>query len=160
MMKKWFLLGLIFAIMPIWANDGIDQSLNGIWDSDEINLIIVMNDGNFEISLADVPATKGTYTTIGNTITLRHTHTNVAPLTGILRFELIPGGWLSENQIPIAENKLLEAGISPDLISQMLNRFVNRLQTEIGTYSINGNNLMIMSIDGTIVYYTRIIEFD
>jgi len=136
---------LIFGMTVVGCDDGstdngVDPALNGTWvgSVEGVEGGYTFNNGSIEISINGTPATKGTYTTSGNKITVKQTQ-----LYGT-NYGLEPKWY------PI-ETGLIEAGAPDEIIAQATSQ-------QTLTYTISGNILTItnqgQTITFTITYFT------
>ena len=130
MAKKYFwpemlIIMLVGAIMLSGCHRRSESTLVGTWVNTDGLEKQFYNDGRWQVTMEGIPNTRGIYSTNGNTITRIMTHLH----GGI--FEDLESRWYSENE--------LEAYIyAHDAYTYMVILPFER-QTEVYTYSINGN---------------------
>jgi len=120
---------------------GTDSSLNGTW-VDNRGITIIFNNGNCEERANGVPYIKGTYTTNGNSLTMRITHVAGELLLATGWNNAVPGKWYTETE-------LLAAGVPEGY------GFGDTFKPQTVTYSVSGNTLYLISGGETSVLYRR-----
>jgi len=128
---------LIIAFVSVAAFSGCRReeapvtasTLVGAWVDGSGLLKQFHSNGNWEISVEGSPNVRGTYTIDGDTITRRMTHLHGE------RFDGLESKWYSERELHLAINRNI------DELFSFLILFPFERQTEIYTYSINGDTV-------------------
>jgi len=156
-----------------------NPALNGEWVSEDAELRL--KNGNLEVWFEDTPLMRGTYTVLGDTITMKMTHLNGTILSD---FDLSPivgfdSKWYSQGEI----RKLMVSALAKVLLeeseilleegelSSTLNETIAELEEEMGmeigelfdamflptkaTYSLSGNTLTLSVAGEPGEVYTR-----
>jgi hypothetical protein len=118
------IMALISGMMVVGCNR---SSLIGTWVNSDGIEIQFRDNGSWEASTNGIPNTKGTYTTDGNTITRKMTHLH----GGV--FDDLESKWYTENE--------LAALVHEKNIFTYVALIPFERQTEIYTYSVNGNTI-------------------
>ena len=137
-----------------------NTSLEGTWvDSDGVKL--VLNNGNFTYAFDNEELFRGTYSTSGtNGITMVTTGIHGALYEGDMGIK--EDQWYTKQQLLDAFSAYLIEEFEDDLteeeIDELIEEFTDKLEelfiTEIGTYSITGNELTLI-LDGETEKYTK-----
>jgi hypothetical protein len=152
MANKKFWLGMLVMVLvfgtvvPACANQ-VDSSLNGTWiQQDDEDAEIRFNNGNFEALIGGAYCIKGTYTTGGGKLTFQITHFHGDFLGGVLESK-----WYSRNEFITALKPI--TGKNDEEIENFLDQVV--LMISASTYSVSGNKLTTVTMDGETVIYTK-----
>ena len=137
--------------------DGDNSTLNGTWVNSSDGISIVLNNGNFTISMDNIESLRGTYNTNGNNMTMNTTRIN-----GAMFGEAGPMMGLSQNQwytvqeyMTVVINTLIGIGMTQAQAEAMLNEIVGGklFETQTGTYTLSGNTL-ILTMNGEVIVLT------
>jgi len=149
MKSKKFVLGmlalaLIFGLMVVGCPESgpeLDPLINGTWVNDTYGQAFEFTNGNFEVSMGNLLAQKGTYSTSGNNITMVTTHVHGNFLNTIYEESEFNNAFYSRSEF-IALSMFDGRRETPDFLN-----FVDGIfGAQQATYSISGN---VLTITGT-----------
>ena len=165
-MARIFFLTTVLALV-VGVAAAANPDLNGEWVSEDAEL--QLKDGVLEVRFEDTPMMRGTYTVLGDTITMKMTHLNGTILNN---FDLSPivgfdSKWYSQDELRklmlsalavvlLAESEsLLEEGELSSALNETIAELEEEMDMEIGelfdamfapteaTYSLSGNTLTL-----------------
>ena len=129
-----------------------NNDLNGTWVSGSGAGLsqLILNNGNFEMSMGATPLARGTYTTSGNSITVTPKEANGEGVSKMFGYDLGLGSkWYSKAELKaFFENLGLWA-----LVGGTIDEY---FAPQTGTYSLSNNgNTLNLTLNGQSTTYTR-----
>jgi hypothetical protein len=148
----------LFAIVALAVFAGFSFAgcggggLNGTWVNSREGMKIVLNNGDFTMSVNNIEAMKGTYSAGGKKMTMTFTQVSGALLESEGSEMGLPASqWYTKEQLKEAVIKTMtDIGMSQDEAEEMYGEFFSEegmFETQTGTYTRSGNTLTI-AIEG------------
>jgi hypothetical protein len=146
----------------IFNGGGGNSTLNGTWVNSAEGVKIVLNNGNITVSMDNVEAIRGTYSTSGNNMTMIYTQVSGAMFgENASMMGLSTSQWYTQQQFRTAIiNAIAQmAGISLSEAEAIYEGdyaegYGSMFGTSTGTYSLNGNTLTV-TMEGETTVFTR-----
>jgi len=120
-----------------------EAALNGTWESiDPENVVLILNNGNFDIREAHMPgAFRGIFTIIGNfmIIQIREIHGSIFAIGD---GSILPSRWYTRDElIAIIEIEMRIAGVPEWMIAEIVMEMADLFEPSVESFTLSGDVL-------------------